>query len=202
MIQHPTVPLPLPLGGVSGGQLLLVIGNPTVHLLTGSPLPPLRPFLFSCFCLSLMFLESQFLSIVLSHPWMFSPPPWPSLPAELLSVLRGERRHTPHGPWPCEVWGEQKGAGGSKNASISLFIGMLGRQMGVRSLDPGPPSFILLATLVLSIHCHIQRMLIDPLKINTPAVPLSFICECPQNVKGAVRGVILGSQMTLDHIAN
>lgn len=150
-----------------------------------------------------MFLGSWFLSNVSSHPWMFSPPLWPRLPAELLSVLGGERRYTPHDHVHVKC-GESKRGREEARTALSLFIGMLGRRVGVRGLDPGPPSFILLlpATLVLSIHSHIQGMLIDPLKINTPAGPLSFICECPQNVKRAVRGVILGCQVPQDYITN
>lgn len=106
-----------------------------------------------------------------------------------------------HGHGHVKCWESKRGREEARTA-LSLFIGMLGQRVGVRGLDPGPPSFILLATLVLSIYSHIQRMLIDPLKITTPAVPLSFIFECTQNVKRAVRGVILGRQMPQDYIAN
>jgi len=105
-----------------------------------------------------------------------------------------------HGQEHVKCWESKRGREEARTA-LSLFIGMLGQWVGVCGLDPGTPSFILLATLVLSIYSHIQRMLIDPLKINPLAVPPSFICECPENVTGAVR-VIFGRQRPQDYIAN
>lgn len=120
-VAYPTVPLPLPLGGVSGAQLLLVIGNPMVHLLRGSPLLPLQPFFLRCSCVS--FNVSWFLVSIKRLV--------PSLDVQSSSVAQiacwasvsPGRWAQIHTPWPCacEVWGEQKGAWGSKNSSISLY---------------------------------------------------------------------------------